>query len=179
MIYEKHFESNEFPESVCFTPDGKIVLLISKNQLQFIKMIDLLTLAETDFVLSEDFSDRNGQLKIKNLRISRNTKRKIFNVHHDFIFSFDYANVKDFGFTKTGYISLNQNFEPENAFFLQDDFSGGVNWACFCDDKVYFSSQKYINDELKMISKNDLNFVQSEIHKLIFRRGVANDFKSC
>ena len=168
LIYEKHFESNEFPESVCFTPDGKIVLLISKNQLQFIKMIDLSTLAETDFVLSEDFSDRNGQIKIKNLRISRNTKRKIFNVHHDFIFSFDYANVKEFGFTKTGYISLNQNFEPENAFFLQDDFSGGVNWACFCDDKVYFSSQKYINDELKMISKNDLNFVQSEIHKLNF-----------
>ena len=185
LIYEKHFDSDELPESVCFTPDGKIVLLISKNQSQFIKMIDLSTLAETDFDLSEAFSDGNGQIKIKNLRISRNTTRKISPVHHDFFLLFDYATVQGYGFTKTGYISLNQSFEPENAFFIQDDFSGGVNWACFCDDEVYFSSHKYKNDELKVISKNELSFTQSEIHKMTsqkeFSSGMSvvtqNDFE--
>ena len=176
LIFERYFDSDELPESVCFTPDGKIVLLISKNQSQFIKMIDLSTLVETNFVWHADFSDKNVQIKIKNLRISRNTKRKVFNVHHDFVFSFDYVPVHDFGFTKNGYFSLNQNFEPENAFFMQDDFSGGVNWACYCDDDVYFSSQKYINDELRMISKSELNFAQTEIQKFQIQDDVKTPF---
>lgn len=170
LIYEKNFAQNELPESVFFTPDGKIVLLISKNQSQFIKMIDLSVLSEENFTLSpiffQNFPDGKKQIKIKNLRISRNTQKKVHNVHQDFVLAFDYAFVHDIGFTKCGYITLNENFEPENAFFMQDEFSGGVNWACFCDEDVYFSSQKYMNDELRKIKKADLTFVQSEIYKI-------------
>lgn len=177
LIYEKKFDSDELPESVCFTPDGKIILLISKRQSQFLKMIDLSTLSESNFAFPTDFSDGKEQIKIKNLRISRNTKKKIFNAHHDFVLAFDYVNfafTQDFGFTKSGYISFNQKFEPENAFFMQDDFSGGVNWACFCDDEVYFSSQKYINDELRVISKSELSFEQSEIRKITNQKDLSS-----
>lgn len=177
LIFEKKFDSDELPESVCFTPDGKIILLISKRQSQFLKMIDLSTLSESNFAFPTDFSDGKEQIKIKNLRISRNTKKKIFNAYHDFVLAFDYVNfafTQDFGFTKSGYISFNQKFEPENAFFMQDDFSGGVNWACFCDDEVYFSSQKYINDELRVISKSELSFEQSEIRKITNQKDLSS-----
>lgn len=167
LFFEKKFELNEIPISVNFTPHGDLCVLILKDNKQVISFINLKTFEEEVFSLEWKNSDNEENLlNIWNLRTIKTSASKITNNYSDFLYAFDFCLQNEFSFNRTGYITLKDDFKPDDVYFMADDFFGGMNSACLKDNVIFYSSHKILNDELKVVEKKHINFEQGQIKKI-------------
>ena len=69
LIYERDFLQNEIPQSVTFSPDGKLCILISQNYSQKIRIFDFMNNEEQDYALEfvNDGENETNNIKVFNL----------------------------------------------------------------------------------------------------------------
>lgn len=167
LIFEKKFALDEIPVSVTFTPNGEACVLISKNDNQLIAFINPANFEEKIFSL--EWKNQDGEskrFKIQNLRTAKISSPKLTNEYRDFLYAFDFSLQSEFSFERAGCLTLTENFEPNDVFFMTDDLPGGVNFACFKDDSIFYSSQKILNDELKSVEKKYIEFERGSVKKV-------------
>ena len=59
-----------------------------------------------------------------------------------------------------GYITLSEDFIPEQVFLQDADFSGGLYFPCPAGSKLYYSSRKFSHNELRYLEEKLIPFVQ-------------------
>lgn len=165
LIYERDFLQNEIPQSVTFSPDGKLCILISQNYSQKIRIFDFMNNEEQDYALEfvNDGENETNNIKVLNLRTAKTSVSKVSNMNDDFVYMFDYYLQDSVSFVRTGIIKIDENGGPKHLYFMNEDLIGGMYDSCLHDNKIYFSSHKTSNDELKYIEKNEISFIEGNI----------------
>ncbi|MCR4580088.1 MAG: hypothetical protein K5681_07065 [Treponema sp.] len=81
-------------------------------------------------------------------------------------YTFSFVPEHEGSLVRSGYISLNENYEPK-AIMLQDcDAFGGVYYPVFCADRFYYSAKKTSHNELRYLSADSIPYVQAAFEAL-------------
>lgn len=146
LIYNKKFERNVIPVNPVYSGIGYLFYIINVGNKQIFRRVDLNSGFESDFVLE-------APIKIRNLKCQKKGEKLVY--------SFEYVSKEDFSFTRMGFFELDSKFIPSKVFFQNGDVSGGVNFAAFVDDKVFFNAKKVRHSELEFVKTDNFEFTES------------------
>ncbi len=153
-IYERKFSLNELPYSLIYAGDDNLAFLLKVQNNQYLVKLNLSTGYEQRWKLSQ-----NNNIKINELYLCKTESEGI----QKNIYAFEFKNTDGFGLSRMGYITLDDDYNPEKIYFQQFDLSGGAYYPQFVNDKVYFVSKKLNHNELCILPVSELNFEEGKI----------------
>lgn len=155
-IYEKEFEKNAIPSSLCAAGNGKLTYILTQNAEKTLVQENISEKTVKSWKLKED---PESELNITNLRFIKTVSNKTQELNYqNSIYSFQYVSRKEAGFVRMGYINLDENYEPNELYLMQEDLPGGVYYPVIKDDTLYYCAKKFRQNELSYIKKNLLTF---------------------
>ncbi len=156
LIYEKAFEKDSIPSSLCAAGNGKFSYLLTKDTEKTLVQEKLADKSVKSWKLKET---SEFDLNITNLRYFKTTSHKNKEVNsQNSIYSFQYLSELENCFVRTGFITLNENYEPDQLYLMQEDLVGGTYYPFIKDDTLYYSAKRYRQNELSYIKTDLLTF---------------------
>ena len=163
LIYEEKFERSSVPHLLNPAGDGKISYLLSDNKESYFAIQNFSAEKKDSF-------KTNVNKKIwKILDNSGQSITPISMIYHDSAkekikgYSFSYLPKKEGQLARAGFISVDDNSEPQTLYLQDCNISGGVYYPVLNDGRVYYCAKKSTHDELRYLSAKIIPYVNGSL----------------
>ena len=166
LIFSQTFERNEIPFSPVYGGDGYVSYIFSQGKENFLCRLSFDQSSGQEVGLKNKWliktvsAEGDSSVELKPGRLSYNPLRANSLPQYTFVFTLPHEHT----YTRAGFISLNENFEPQSVTLTAADLSGGINFPVLTSSgKLFYSAKKYSENQLRSVELSSLPLVPGKL----------------
>ena len=146
------FERNQTPFSPVYAGNGFLSFIQAEGTQRYLRKIGFdIKVPEAKWLLQ---TSSEASLKIQKLDL-------VYEPGHSDtkpLYTFAFTMPGEHSFTRTGFIYLSENYEPQEVKLVSADLSGGMNYPALSQesDTLYYSAKKFSVNQLQTIAFSSL-----------------------
>ena len=163
LLYTHEFERNKTPFSPVYGGNGFVTYILADGTERYLCRKKF----EDDSPESKWLITSSREIPLKIQRLAYNPSRGGTSP----AYTFQFAMPELHSFSRSGFIRLNDAFEPETIQLLAADVSGGMNYAVVWPgtasstegDKIFYSAKKYSVNQLRSVALSALPLEEGKL----------------
>ena len=155
LLYTREFERNKTPLSPVYGGDGFVTYILADGNRRYLCRFNF-----TGDEIEQKWQITSATEPLKIQRLNWNSSRR----GSARMYTFSFALPQSHSFTRTGFIRLNERFEPQSVQLTTADVSGGVNFpVASSSGYLYYSARFFAVNQLRKVAPGALDLEEGRL----------------